>query len=97
MRNITLVLGMVIVLVFSLAILAQNETKSPAQLCKDWGWAGTPIFDGCVTCTAQGGGGGTSVKAECICKTMQYFNPDYFDATYKNLGNCISRLNASMR
>jgi hypothetical protein len=88
---------MAIVLVFSLAVLALDDTKSPAQLCKDWGWGGTPAYDACVSCTAQGGAGGTSDKAECICKTLQFFQPDYFDATYKNLGDCVKQVNAAKK
>ena len=95
MRNITLVLGMALVLVFSVAILAQDETSSPAQLCQAWGWQGTPAYDACVSCTAQGGGGSTSDTGECICKTMQYFAPDYFAETYKNLGRCVSEVSTS--
>ena len=80
-------------LAFSLTILAQTDTKSPAQLCKDWGWGGTPVFDACVNCTAQGGGGGTSSTGVCMCKTVQAFQPDYFAAHFKSLGDCVSQMN----
>jgi len=91
MRNVVLVLGMAIVLFFSLTLaLAQDETKSPAQLCKELGWGDTPVFDACVLCAAQSpvGDPDLSTTPVCICKTMAYFEPDWY-SEFKNQGECI--------
>ena len=74
----------------SIAAFAQSA-NSPSQFCMD-NFPEVP-HDLCVACADAVQNPNVEPSAVCQCKDIQYFDTDYFNSMFSNLGQCVSYVN----